>query len=144
VGGVSLPRELHWFVLGVARVIPCDAWCSSVGLPNVFQAGLEPASGSMAALQFSHCNMAWRSFLQAKGLGGSKFWFSMLFYFHQVWLQHLSKVLESQSSRCLLLHPSHHLGSLAIIWFLNSLAMCPGWPWTCNPPALAFQVVKFQ
>jgi hypothetical protein len=29
----------------------------------------------------------------------------------QVWLQHLSEVLESPSSLCLFLCPSHHLGS---------------------------------
>jgi hypothetical protein len=46
------------------------------------------------------------------GIQVLKFWFSLLLYFCQVWLQCLSKVLESQSSCCLLLHPSHHLGSL--------------------------------
>jgi hypothetical protein len=35
--------------------MPCDAWCSAVGLPDVSQAGLEPASGSKGALPFSQC-----------------------------------------------------------------------------------------
>jgi hypothetical protein len=37
------------------------------GLPNVSQAGLEPASGSTGALLFSQCNIAWRSFAWASG-----------------------------------------------------------------------------
>jgi hypothetical protein len=35
----------------------------------------------------------------------------LVFYVLQVWLQHLSKVFDSWSSCCLLLHPSRHLGS---------------------------------
>jgi hypothetical protein len=46
-----------------------DAWCLPVGLPNVSQAGLEPASGSMVALLFSQCNVAWRNFVWAGGSG---------------------------------------------------------------------------
>jgi hypothetical protein len=53
VGAISLPRELRWFILGVAGGKSCDTWCSPVGLLNVFQAGLEPASGSTAILLFS-------------------------------------------------------------------------------------------
>jgi hypothetical protein len=37
--------------------------------------------------------------------------------FHQVWFQHLSVVLESRSSCCLLLCPSHHLGTLGDLIF---------------------------
>jgi hypothetical protein len=33
--------------------ILCDAWCSPVGLLNISQAGLEPASGGPGALLFS-------------------------------------------------------------------------------------------
>jgi hypothetical protein len=51
--GVSLPRGLRWFILGVAGGIPHDAWYSPVGLLNVSQAGLEPVSGSVGALLFS-------------------------------------------------------------------------------------------
>jgi hypothetical protein len=40
---------------------------STVGLPNVCQAGLEPASAGVAALLFSQCNVAWRNFSQARG-----------------------------------------------------------------------------
>jgi hypothetical protein len=47
------PRRLCWFILGVAGGILHDAWCSPVGLLNVSQAGLEPASGGAAALLFS-------------------------------------------------------------------------------------------
>jgi hypothetical protein len=46
------------------------------------------------------------------GFRVSKFLSSLLLYFHHMWLHCLSKVLESRSSCCLLLHPTQHLGSL--------------------------------
>jgi hypothetical protein len=48
---------------------PHDACCLPVGLPNVFQAGLDPVSGGIGALLFFHCSMVWRSFVQA-GVSG--------------------------------------------------------------------------
>jgi hypothetical protein len=42
----------------------------------------------------------------------TKFLLSLVLYFYHIWLQHLSKVFESQSSHCLLLHPSCHFGFL--------------------------------
>jgi hypothetical protein len=51
--GFSLPRELRWFIPGVAVGIPHDAWFSPVGLLDVSQAGLELASGGTGALLFS-------------------------------------------------------------------------------------------
>jgi hypothetical protein len=42
-----------------------DICCSSVGLLNVSQAGLELASDSTGALLFSQCHMVWRSFVWA-------------------------------------------------------------------------------
>jgi hypothetical protein len=62
-------QGLCWFILGLAVGIPHDAWCSPVGLPDVSQAGLEPLSGDIGALLFSHCNTAWRSFLWTGGSG---------------------------------------------------------------------------
>jgi hypothetical protein len=56
--GVSPSRGLCWFIPGVALGIPCDAWCSPVGMPNVSQAGLELAFGGAGALLFSQCNVA--------------------------------------------------------------------------------------
>jgi hypothetical protein len=47
--------------------------CSSVSLPDVSQAGLEPASGSTGALLFSQCNVTLRSFVQAGGSGCQSF-----------------------------------------------------------------------
>jgi hypothetical protein len=44
--------------------------CSTIGLLDVSQVGLEPASGSWGALLFSQCNIVWRSFVRA---GGSEF-----------------------------------------------------------------------
>jgi hypothetical protein len=72
-GGVSLPRGLCWFILGVAGGKAHDAWCSCVGMLNVSQAGLEPGSGSVAALLFSQCNVSWRSFPQARDAGCQSF-----------------------------------------------------------------------
>jgi hypothetical protein len=64
---VSLHRPLCWFITGVAGEMLHDAWCSPVGLLNVSQAGLEPASGDTGALLFSQCSMVWRSFIWARG-----------------------------------------------------------------------------
>jgi hypothetical protein len=47
--------------------------CSPVGLLNVSQAGLEPVSGGAEALLFSHCNVAWRSFVWAGESGCQSF-----------------------------------------------------------------------
>jgi hypothetical protein len=59
------------FLFRGAGGIPCHAWLAThlFGLPNVSQEGLELVSGSMGALLFSHCNMAWRSLPQARGSG---------------------------------------------------------------------------
>jgi hypothetical protein len=71
-GGVSLPRGLCWFISGVTGEIPCDAWCSPVGLPNFSQAGFESASGSVAAL-LSQYNVVWKNFPWARGSGCQSF-----------------------------------------------------------------------
>jgi hypothetical protein len=65
--GVSLPWGLCWFISGVARGVLRDTCCSPVCLPNVSQAGLELASGHMGALLFFQFNVAWKSFLWARG-----------------------------------------------------------------------------
>jgi hypothetical protein len=68
---VSFPFLVYCFFLGGGLVcpggytglsrggcgIPCHAWCSPVGLPDVSQAGLELVSGDTAALLFSQCNV---------------------------------------------------------------------------------------
>jgi hypothetical protein len=114
-GRVSLFKGLCWFIPGVAGGIPCDAWCSPVGLPNVFQEGSGPASGGAGALMFSQCNMAWRSFPQTRErFRFLKFAFSLLLYFLQVWPQCLNNIFDLRSSLCLLLLPSHYLGSSPI------------------------------
>jgi hypothetical protein len=109
--GVSLPRSLCWFIPGVTGGILCDTWRSSVWsakcLPSRFGAGVwlqqQPS-------YFLSVNIVWRSFPWARGSGCLSFDFFVL-YFCQVWLQHLSMVFDSWSSCCLLLYPSHHLGS---------------------------------
>jgi hypothetical protein len=65
--GFSLSRGLCWFIPGMTVGIPCDAWCSPVGLPDISQASLELASGGTGALLFMQCNVAWRSFVWARG-----------------------------------------------------------------------------
>jgi hypothetical protein len=45
------------------------------------------------------------------GFQGGEVLVLLMFYFLQVWLQHLSKDFDSRSSCCLLLYPVSHLGS---------------------------------
>jgi hypothetical protein len=47
---------------------------------------------------------------------GLKFWFFLVLYFCQVLLQCLRKIFDLQSSHCLLLYPSHLLGSYFIFF----------------------------
>jgi hypothetical protein len=61
---------------GAMLVYPRDGWGNTAWclvftccLLNVSQGGLESASGSAGALLFSQCNVASRSFVQAKGSG---------------------------------------------------------------------------
>jgi hypothetical protein len=49
--------------------------------------------------------------LHRLGFRVSKFWLFLVLFFCEVWLQCLSKIFDLQSSRCLLLHSSCHLGS---------------------------------
>jgi hypothetical protein len=84
----------------------------------ISQAGLKPVSGGTGALLFSQRNMAWSSFVQAEGLGYQSFASSWCFFFCQLWLQHLSKILDLQSSHCLLPPSSHHLGSPCLFFSL--------------------------
>jgi hypothetical protein len=56
----------------------------------VSQAGLELASGGTGALLFSQCNVAWRSFVQARGSECWCFASSWWFFFCQVCLQQIS------------------------------------------------------
>jgi hypothetical protein len=67
-----------WFVLGVARRKLLDTWCSPVGLPNVSQAGWNQCPEA-AALLFSQCNVAWRSFPWARDSGCQSFDFPCCF-----------------------------------------------------------------
>jgi hypothetical protein len=55
---VILPWGLCWFIPGMAGGKLRDAWHSPVGLPNVSQAGLEPAHGGAATYLFSQCKVA--------------------------------------------------------------------------------------
>jgi hypothetical protein len=80
----SVPWLLLFFLPGRGSVSPrgCAAlsqrwlWeycvmliCSPVGLLDVFQAVLLLVSGGAGVLLFAQCNMAWRSFVWAGGLG---------------------------------------------------------------------------
>jgi hypothetical protein len=101
VGGQSVQR-LYWFIPRVAvqhLVLTC--W-SARCLPN--------RSGDAGALLFF--SVIWHGEV-SYGLrfSVSKFWFFLVLYFCQVWLQCLRKIFYLQSSHCLLLYSSHHLGS---------------------------------
>jgi hypothetical protein len=84
-------------------------YCMMLGA-DVSQADLELASAGVGALLFSQCNIVWRSFLWAGG-SGVELLILLGAFFCQVWLQHLSKILDLQSSCCLLLPSSRHLGA---------------------------------
>jgi hypothetical protein len=58
--------------------------CSPVGLLDVSQAGLEPAPGSMGALLFSQCDMAWGTFVWPGGWGCRVFYSSLFFFLPSV------------------------------------------------------------
>jgi hypothetical protein len=87
-------------------------------LEPVVAAGVKVVTAAVvvATHKFSQCNVVWRSFPWARG-PGVKVLLSLVLYFCQVWLQHLSKVLESRSLCCLLQQPSHHLGSLLSFFY---------------------------
>jgi hypothetical protein len=109
-GVVQSAQEAMLVYLGVAGGIPHDTRRSPVWaaecLPSRFGAGIWWWQLSC------FLNVMWHGeAFYGLGVQGVKFRFSLVLYFHQVWLQCLNKVLESQSSCCLLLCPSLHLGS---------------------------------
>jgi hypothetical protein len=72
-------QGLCWFIPGTAVGIPRAAYLLTL-LVCVSQASLEPASGSVGALLSSQCNMAWRRFVLAGGLGCQNFASSWFFF----------------------------------------------------------------
>jgi hypothetical protein len=50
-----------------------------------------------------------------------KFWFFLVLFMCQVWLQNLSKIFDLQSSCYLLLHSSHHLESTGVFLIFNNI-----------------------
>jgi hypothetical protein len=80
----------------------------------ISQAGLELDSGSMGALLFPQCNLAWKNLVWAEVQGFGVLILLGGFVFCQVWLQRLSKIFDLWSACCLLLPSSRHLGSSAI------------------------------
>jgi hypothetical protein len=67
LGGFSLSKGLCWFISGVAEEYHVMLRAPMFGLPNVSQPGLEWHLAVAGALLSSQCNVAWRSFLQARG-----------------------------------------------------------------------------
>jgi hypothetical protein len=80
LGGVSLPRGLCWFIPGVAGGIPCDAWCSPVWSAKCLTGRFGVGGCGRPPIFSVWCSMGFRV---------SKFWFSLMLYFHKVWLEHL-------------------------------------------------------
>jgi hypothetical protein len=64
-GGSVCPGEYAGLSQGWLWEYCMTLICSPVGLLDVSQAGLEPASGDTGALLFSQCKVVWRSFVQA-------------------------------------------------------------------------------
>jgi hypothetical protein len=67
-----LSRRLGWFIPGVAVGVACAAYFAHL-LVCVSQAGLALASGGTGALLFFQCNVVWKSFVWAGGLGCQTF-----------------------------------------------------------------------
>jgi hypothetical protein len=74
------------------------------------QAGLEVASGGAVSLLFSQCNVSWRSFPQARGLGCQSFDSSWCFFSVKCG-SCISARFLIYGAHPLLLHSSHHLVS---------------------------------
>jgi hypothetical protein len=122
----SLPNPLLWFTFRVSALSAVcwffpggwenNAWClsvwSAVCLPSRFGAGVRWQQPS-CFLSVMWCGDAFYGL----GFRESKFWLSLVFYFLQVWLQHLRKVFNSWSSCCLLLYSSCHLRSSLVNLF---------------------------
>jgi hypothetical protein len=108
---VSLSSRLCWFIPGVAvGILPAayllTCW-SAECLQSKFGAIVwwhesPPVFSVQHGIQKPCMNYGFRV---------SKFWFFLGLFFCQVWLQHLSKIFDLQSSHCLLLHSSHYLVS---------------------------------
>jgi hypothetical protein len=116
---VSLSRGICWFIPGVAMGIPRAAYlvtCWSASPKQVWNRYL-----STEALLFSQCNVTWGSFVWAVNSGCQSFDSSWWFFSCLVCFQFLSKIFDLQSSRCLLLPSSHHLGSFRIFVLTNSV-----------------------
>jgi hypothetical protein len=80
------------------------------GLSNVSQARLELVYGGMEALLFSQCNMAWRSFLWARGLECQSF--------DSAWCFISAKCGSSFSAR-FLIHRAHTVCFCALVAILD-------------------------
>jgi hypothetical protein len=77
-----------------------------------------------------------------------KFWFFLVLFFCWEWLQHLSKIFDLWRSCCLLLHSSHHLGSLP---YFDTILCTIVWNWTyhffrslCRNLCFPFQKCSMQ
>jgi hypothetical protein len=107
--GVSLPRGLCWFIIREAGDIPCYSWGSPVWsakcLPSRFGTSVWWRQQPSDFLNVIWCGEVFY------GLGVQGVEVLILLCALFLWLQHFSKVFDSQSSCCLLLYPSHHLVS---------------------------------
>jgi hypothetical protein len=97
-------QGLCWFIPGLTVGILCCrlfayllvCWISPKQVWSQHLAVQEPSF-------FSQCNVVWRSFVQAWGSVCRSPDSSFCFLICQVWLQHLSKIFDLQSSCCLFL-----------------------------------------
>jgi hypothetical protein len=108
--GVSLSRGLCWFIPEVTVGIPCAVYLLTCWFSFPKQA-------------WSQCLAVWEpscflsvmchgEALYGLGVWGVRVLLLLgVFFFCQVWLQHLSKIFDLWSSHCLLSPSSYHLGS---------------------------------
>jgi hypothetical protein len=81
----------------------------------VSQARLEPTPGGRGDPLVSQCNVLWRSFAQAGGLGCQSFAYSWCFF-----PSNCGKIFDLRSSHCLFPPSSRHLGSPLLLFFIFS------------------------
>jgi hypothetical protein len=113
---VRLSRRLCWFIPGVAVGISHAAYLLTYWSASPMQVWRQ----HLAAWEPScFLSVTWHGEdLYGLEVQGVKVLILLGGFFFQVWLQHLSKIFDLQSSCCLLLPSSHHLGYSRLLFFL--------------------------
>jgi hypothetical protein len=109
-GGISLPRELCWFIPVVSGGSLLDAWHSPVCSAKCLQSNFWADIWQSSSLLFSQCNMVWRGFLWARVSRCWSFDFPSCF---------ISAMCSSNVSARFLIHWVHVVCFCALVTILN-------------------------